>query len=693
MDTLLSFSKVVMFVSIQSPAMITVRYLLVLLIGVLSLLGSPKESFGQFGVPDIKQPEDYLTWTVTPAPKVVGLNSTSVVEFKALIEGDWKMYALDTSLPIAEDVLSRPYGITLDWLDLPTGITGLGSVGQSEPDSGFDTNFNLELKYFRKEVRIYAGVRVSDSTAAADYTLQAKFRFQICSDSLGLCLRPTTIPLSVELTVDPSCENCSATSADIGKTELENSASEQGLVSSTTDYDSFRSNGFWPFIFLAIGAGLASLLTPCVFPMIPLTVSYFTKQGHDRAKAIKMSLVYGASIVITFTGIGVIMALVVGAAGAQSIASNPWVNLMIATVLIGFALSLLGLFELRLPSSVLNWVGGKSQNEASWTGVIFMGLTLTLVSFSCTAPFVGGLLAAASGGTWAFPLFGMIAYSATSALPFVLLALFPRSLQAIPTSGSWMNSVKIVLGFIELAAAVKFLSNADLVWGLGLISRTMGIAFVLVLFFLTGLYLLGKLRFPHEEPVESIGVGRLFSAVFFFVLALYMMPGLLGAPLNALDAYLPPRRGTDVSMYSLFSATQKGIADPEEGWFVDDIEGAFAEASSQNKPVFVDFSGWTCTNCRQMEANVFPREEIALRFERDFVPLRLYTDDLELGDSFHQFQMKLTGTPALPTYAIVSPVDRKLLARESALMDVPEFAAFLDAGVRSYTSSQKSESL
>ena len=171
------------------------------------------------------------------------------------------------------------------------------------------------------------------------------------------------------------------------------------------------------------------------------------------------------------------------------------------------------------------------------------------------------------------------------------------------------------------------------------------------------------------------------------------MPGLLGATLNALDAYLPPRRGTDVSMYSLFIATQKGIADPEEGWFVDDIEGAFAEASSQNKPVFVDFSGWTCTNCRQMEANVFPREEIALRFERDFVPLRLYTDDLELGDSFHQFQMKLTGTPALPTYAIVSPVDRKLLARESALMDVPEFAAFLDAGVRSYTSSQKSESL
>jgi len=650
------------------------------------LFAIPERAHAQFGGPDIKGPEEYVSWQTYASPSVVGVGGTSIIEFRAAIEGDWKMYALDSSLPLAEDVLSRPYGVTIEWSDLPLGLSALPLEGQSNPSAGFDTNFDLDLKYFREKASFFTAVSTSDSTIEGSFSLTGNVRYQICSDGFGICLRPTTVPLDVVLEIDATCVGCTASDSEMDVFEEGGASQEAGLMSATTDYDSYRSNGFWPFIFLAIGAGLASLLTPCVFPMIPLTVSYFTKHGHDRATAVKMSLVYGASIVVTFTGIGVIMAVLVGAAGAQSIAANPWVNLLIAAVLIGFALSLLGLFELRLPSSVLNWAGKKGSTGKSWTGVIFMGLTLTLVSFSCTAPFVGGLLAAASGGTWAFPLFGMIAYSATFALPFVLLALFPRALQALPTSGSWMNSVKVVLGFIEIAAAVKFLSNADLVLGLGLISRTLGIAFVLVIFFLTGLYLLGKLRLPHHEPVEYIGIGRLFSAILFFVVALYMMPGLLGAPLNALDAYLPPRRGTDVSIYSLFSASDRSIADPEAGWFVDDIEGAFTEAQAQNKPLFVDFSGWTCTNCREMEANVFPREQIASRFERDYVTLRLYTDDIEQGDSFHQFQMKMTGTPALPTYAIIAPSDRTLLARTSALMEVEEFAAFLDSGLKAFQS-------
>jgi thiol:disulfide interchange protein len=663
------------------------RHLFFCFLGFILVSGFAQPAQAQFGGPDTKLPEEYVSWQATPVPSTIGPAGKMVARLQASIEGDWKMYALDSSLPISEDILSRPNGVTLEWSNLPAGFLSLDKTGQSPPESGFDTNFNLDLKYFHSDATFFAGVVAADSAVSGTHTLTANVRFQICSDSLGLCLRPTTMPVPVTFAFDETCIGCTATADGLALLESNSSVGDSGLVSSTTDYDSFRSNGFWPFIFLAIGAGLASLLTPCVFPMIPLTVSYFTKQGSDRAKAVKMSLVYGASIVVTFTGIGVIMALLVGAAGAQSIASNPWVNLMIAAVLIGFALSLLGVFELRLPSSLLNWAGAKGSSDSSWTGVIFMGLTLTLVSFSCTAPFVGGLLAAASGGTWAFPLFGMIAYSTTFALPFVLLSLFPRALQRLPSSGSWMNSVKVILGFIEIAAAVKFLSNADLVWGLGLISRPLGIAFVLVVFFLAGLYLLGKLRFPHDEPVESIGVGRLFAAIFFFVLSLYMMPGLFGTPLNALDAYLPPRRGTDVSLYSLIGSSGQNVVDLDEGWFIDDIEGAFAEAEAQNRPLFVDFSGWTCTNCRQMEANVFPKAEIVSRFTNNFVLLRLYTDDLKQGDTFHQFQMKLTGTPALPTYAIVAPTDRMLILRRSALMDQGEFAAFLDAGLNSFKSS------
>lgn len=632
-----------------------------------------------FGVPDIKLPEDYVSWQLTPRPSNIGPGGSTVVEFGATIAGDWKMYALDATLPSTQDVLSRPFGVTVDWDSLQTGFEALDGIGQSPPDAGFDQNFNLDLLYFHKKASFFAGVKAVEGAVEGTTELRAKVRYQICSDSLGTCLRPTTVVLSTLVNYDPTCIGCSATEEGLATLVPQAAGSKAGLTS-TSELESFRSKGFWAFILLAIGAGLASLLTPCVFPMIPLTVSYFTRQGQSRQKAVRMSLVYGASIVITFTGIGVIMAVLVGAAGAQSIASNPWVNVLIAAVLIGFALSLLGLFELRLPNTLLNWIGGKGQSDTSWSGVLFMGLTLTLVSFSCTAPFVGGLLAAASGGTWAFPLFGMLAYSATFALPFVLLSLFPRALQALPSSGSWMNAVKVVLGFVELAAAVKFLSNADLVWGLGLLSRTLGIAIVLVLFFLTGLYLLGKLRFAHEEEVETLGVGRLMAAMLFFVISLYMLPGLFGAPLPALDAYLPPQIGPNSSVSVVSGVSTEPTAD-EENWFIGDVEGAFLAAQEQQKPVFVDFSGWTCTNCRQMESTVFRKPEIMDRFADSFIPLRLYTDDLEKGDEFHQFQMQLTGTPALPTFAVVSAKDRSLIARSSALMSVEEFGAFLDSAL------------
>lgn len=635
------------------------------LILVLGAAFLPSAASGQFGL-QIQGPEAYVSWSVRPIPSGIGVQDTSVVKLTATIADDWKMYALDASLPSMSDVLARPNGVTVSIADTLAGLTWLGAVGQSPPSAGFDEIFEMDLKWFYGAASFYTAVASSDSVEGT-LSVPVTVRYQICNDAMGVCLRPETTVLTTALSVDPSCIDCSATDQDIALTQPALAEQENLDVSAA---------GLLPFLLLAIGAGLASLLTPCVFPMIPLTVSYFTKYGKTRKEAVRLALLYGSAIVITFTGIGIVMAVLVGSAGALVIASNPWVNAFIALVLVGFALSLLGFYEIRVPSSLLTWVNARGGEDKGWAGVIFMGLTLTLVSFSCTAPFVGGLLAAASTGTWTFPLFGMVAYSTTFALPFVLLALFPRSLDRLPKSGSWMNALKVVLGFVELAAAVKFLSNADLVWGLGMLPRTLGILLVLTCSLLSGLYLMGWLRVGYGS-LDRPGWARGIIAVLFLGFAVRMAPGLAGKPLGFLDAYLPPLQETDRELLALFGI-ERAEADLEEGWIVDDIEGAFAMALQRHVPVMVDFSGWTCTNCRDMEANVFPRPDVRSRLDSAFVPLRLYTDDLENGDAFHAFQMALTGTPALPTYAIVDPADSTVIAQQSAMMSVREFADFLD---------------
>jgi thiol:disulfide interchange protein DsbD len=641
-------------------------------------------AFGQ--AQEIGVPQDHVSWSSSVQPEIVRPGGRVHAFFDAEIGEAWKMYALDSSLPSTESVLSRPYGVAFDWTSLPDGVTYAGETVQSSPEEKYDDIFGMTLKYFHEGARFAAVFDVSPDAPEGSQTIEAGVRYQICNDDIGICLNRVTVPVSVTFAVDASCSGDACTADPAALAALtEGSGRETDvpgdfLLSAASDLATSRSGGFWAFLLLAVGAGLASLLTPCVFPMIPLTVSYFTKHADNRPQAFRLASVFGGSIVVTFTGVGVLAAIVVGAAGAQRIASNPWVNLFIAVVLVGFALALLGLYELRLPTGLLNYFNRQGNEKSGIVGVLFMGLTLTLVSFSCTAPFVGGLLAAASGGTWAYPLLGMVAYSATFALPFVLLAMFPNALNALPRSGSWMNVLKVVLGFVELAAAIKFFSNADLLWGWGLISRPLGIAFVVVVFTLAGFYLLGRLRLAHEPPIESIGVGRMLGAVLFFVAALYMLPGLLGAPLNRLDAYLPPRQGTDVSILSLFPSAGAGAsASNDEGWIVDDVDEAFVEGIRLKQPVFIDFSGYTCTNCREMEANVFPRPAVASRLE-DFVRLRLYTDGLERGDDLSRFQLQLTGTVALPTYAVVDPASRKVLAKWSGMMDVEAFTQFLATG-------------
>ena len=642
---------------------------------------------------EIGRAVDYVHWKTDAGAVAPG--GIAHIRLDATIADGWKMYALNSPPP------SR--GAKIEFDDVPEGFALKGSLLQSKPREHFDPNFKIQVLFFKETAQFAAAFKVSPTAPKSTQIVNGTVDFQICNDDLGVCLPPTTVPFSARISVDPVCAaedapaKCGTAIASLNAPTGEAQISGQqgttlsaggasidvGAFVDSTEMD-WSSRGFWGFLLLAFGAGLAALLTPCVFPMVPLTVSFFTHHSENRREAFRMASVYGLSIVVTFSGLGVLLAVVEGAAGAQSIASNPWVNLFIGAVLIIFALSLLGLFELRLPIGVLNFFNRQGSERSGYLGVIFMGLTLTLVSFSCTAPFVGGLLAVASGGMWLFPLIGMIVFSTAFALPFILLALFPKALNALPASGSWMTAIKVVLGFVELAASIKFLSNADLVWQWGLISRTLAIAFVSVIFLLTGVYLLGKLPLHHEPAPERVGVGRLLTAIAFIGLSLFMLPGLLGAPLNALDAYLPPRKGNDVSLLASFTSGRT-VAQEEAAWHTDNREAAFSKAVSAGKPVLVDFSGWTCTNCREMETNVFPNPGVAQRFDTDFVLLRLYTDDLQHGQAFQAYQLDLTGTSALPTYAIVDPKRNRLISKTSGISNVEKFIAFLDRGKSKFT--------
>jgi thiol:disulfide interchange protein DsbD len=434
-----------------------------------------------------------------------------------------------------------------------------------------------------------------------------------------------------------------------------------------------------------LAAGFAALLTPCVFPMIPLTVSFFSKQKEGKGTAaIGHAFGFGLAIVITFTILGALLAVFIGASGANKFAANPWVNLFIALVLVVFAISLLGAFELRLPHQLTNWLNRKSNESSGLIGILFMALTISAVSFSCTAPFVGGVLAATAGGEWFYPIIGMAGFSAAFASPFVLFALFPRWLESLPQSGSWMNIVKVLLGFIELAAAIKFLSNADLVWEWGLISRPFAIATWIAIFLMAGLYLLGTYSINHDTKPKQIGTGRLMLAMPFILFSFYLIPGLMGASLGIWDSWLPPKQATDVSVVR--SLAQQGIGSTNSGegenW-TSNYDEAREAAQKKNKPLFIDFTGYTCTNCRAMETNVFPLEEIQKRFAK-MQQVRLYTDDGSDGPANQKFQFELTGTVALPTYVIIDPENEKIMDQLVGYANKDRFRQFLDTGIQRF---------
>ena len=481
-----------------------------------------------------------------------------------------------------------------------------------------------------------------------------------------------------------------------------------------------KAGGLWAFALLAFTFGLAALLTPCVFPMVPMTVSLFTSGNDSRQRGIFKALVYGASIIGIYVLMGVLVSVLLGEDGPNLIATHWLPNLIFFVVFVVFGLSFLGLFEITLPHQIVNSVDAQA-DRGGWAGIFFMALTLVVVSFSCTAPIVGSILSMAARGERIQPIVGMLGFSLAFALPFTLFAIFPSWLKSLPRSGGWLNTVKVVLGFIELMLALKFLSTADLAYHWHLLNRDVYLVLWIVLSALLGFYLLGKYRLSHDSPIDHLSVGRLLMAVLAFAFTVYLVPGLFGAPLPLLAGYLPPQSKRDFSVAAATAETSapavaasNGAAAREAPRFGDflelphnlngyfDLEQAKRVARQEHKPIFIDFTGHACVNCRKMEATVWSDPQVLNQLRNDYVIVALYVDDKtelpqkEWYTSSHDKQLKTTlgkqnadlqitryGVNAQPFYILLDPNDatnKPLTVPIAYEPDVAQFSAFLRAG-------------
>lgn len=624
---------------------------------------------------------DPVSYSVTQAPGKVAAGEVFDITIEAEIDGKWHLYS------IANDPDAGPYPTKFSSASDKMAIAG--DPTESEPIIEMDPNFNVELGWHTGGATFSIPIAFRKNiSGSAEINLDVLY--QVCDDEK--CLPPKTKSITHSVNVSgvadtpyQGFEELESTNSSTSEGTAAVSEGDDTAENGSVTTSSVGGEGMFSFLWIALTAGFAALLTPCVFPMIPLTVSFFAKEKEgEGSKAVGQALGFGAAIVITFTILGALLAVFIGASGANQFAANPWVNLFIALVLVVFAVSLLGAFELRLPHQLTNWLNQKSNESTGAVGILFMALTISAVSFSCTAPFVGGVLAATTGGEWFYPIIGMAGFSAAFASPFVLFALFPRWLESLPESGSWMNIVKVLLGFIELAAAIKFLSNADLVWEWGIISRPFAIATWIAIFLLAGLYVLGTYSISSESESRAIGTGRLMLAMPFLLFSFYLIPGLMGSSLGIWDAWLPPKQATDVSVVRSFAQQgTSGSKTADSEMWSSNFEEAKKKAIQQNEPVFIDFTGYTCTNCRAMETNVFPLEPIKKRFAK-MKQVRLYTDDGTEGPANQRFQFKLTGTVALPTYVILNPENEKILEQLVGYADKKEFQQFLDAGLQRF---------
>lgn len=643
------------------------------------------------------------------------------LQFIASIEPTWHLYS--------QDVPENGPNPTTFNIEEGEKFELVGGVQEPTPTEEYDEAFEMVVKYFAREKVVFRQeVKVLTDEP---FTISGFLEYMCCDDSR--CLPPTAVDF--ELPINGGTAASSQTEESSGDTPLfetkEIQPGDQDNTEALSDNKKHESRTLWGFFIFAFIAGLAAILTPCVFPMIPMTVTFFMHDKESKAKGKLQAIVYGLSIIVIYTVVGTIVAVAFGASFANWLSTHWLPNVLFFLVFMFFAASFLGMFEITLP----NWLINKSDKQADKggiTGPFFMAFTLVLVSFSCTGPLVGAILVESAGGAFLKPIIGMIGFSVAFALPFTLFAFFPKWLSNMPKSGGWLNNVKVILGLIELALGFKFLSIADQTYHWGLLDREIYLAIWIVIFTILGFYLLGKIKFANDSDVKHVSVPRLAMAIITFTFVIYLVPGMFGAPLKALSGYLPPQQTHDfdinaivrdnlkVANYSQANGAEDRAVKCEDPKYADflhlphglngyfDYEQGMECARKLNKPVFIDFTGHGCVNCREMEASVWSDARVIKRLREDFVIIALYVDDKSkldesewvkssydgkvkktLGKKYADFQIRKFGVNAQPYYVLLDNEGEMLVQPRAYDLDVEEFVDFLDRGVDEFEEREK----
>lgn len=669
--------------------------------------------------------------------KMLGGDQAEIV-FSAKIDPGWHVYS--TNLGDAGPIEASFHGTKMDGVELVGKLTPRG-----KEISHFDNMFGCNLRYFENSAQFVQKVKFTKP----DYDINCYLEWGACNDEM--CMPPgeavfkqkgkspvqaanadaakdepakddaakaeTSEVPETPTEATPVSEASASDSASTDSATIEE-ATPKSTISALTSETPSDSEGEVPtslwMIFLAgIAGGFVALLTPCVWPIIPMTVSFFLKRNKDHKSAVREALIYGASIVVIYVLLGLVVTLLFGASALNALSTNAWFNIFFCLLLVVFAASFFGAFEITMPSSWSNAIDKKSNNSTGLISIFFMAFTLALVSFSCTGPIIGFLLVAVgTQGEFLAPLIGMFGFALALAVPFTLFAMFPSLLKSAPKSGGWMNTVKVVLGFIELAFALKFLSVADLAYGWHILDREVFISLWIVIFGLLGIYLLGWLKFPHDDAMEYTELGeqvptfgrtnvpQFFLGMASLAFAIYMIPGLWGAPLKAISAFAPPMNTQDFVMSA-------GGGEGENKNVVEakykDYDEAMAVAKKEGKPLMIDFTGFGCVNCRKMEASVWTNPEVAKMLNEDYVLVSLFVDDktpLEkeetvtengqertlrtVGDKWSYLQRSKYKANTQPFYVLTDNDGNQLGDTRSYNEDIPAYIDFLKKGLEAY---------
>ena len=644
------------------------------------------------------------------------------IEFSAKIDNGWHVYS--TGLGNDGPISATFNASKMDGVKTVGGLTHKGNE-----ISQFDNMFGMKLRYFEGSVTFIQKIKFTKP----QYSINCYLEYGACNDET--CMPPTSVdfiksgnaPAVAKDAADDkaanAADNAAANIADNAATTSEEGATaEEGatvsgdsvaasmnvaapdsataatlwqpVISDLKAYEAAPTDSSLLYIFFAgLIGGFLALLTPCVWPIIPMTVSFFLKRNKERSKAIREAVTYGISIVVIYVVLGLVVTLLFGASALNALSTNAVFNIFFCLLLVVFAASFFGAFEITLPSSWSNKIDAKSENTSGMLSIFLMAFTLTLVSFSCTGPIIGFLLVAVSTqGSILAPTIGMLGFAIALAIPFTLFAMFPSLLKSAPKSGGWMNVVKVVLGFIELAFALKFLSVADLAYGWHILDRETFLALWIVIFGLLGVYLLGWLKFPHDDEGNRTNVPQFFLAMISLAFAIYMIPGLWGAPLKAISAFAPPMNTQDFNLYK---------ASVEAKYH--DYEAGMAAAKAEGKPVMIDFTGFGCVNCRKMEAAVWTDPKVANMLNEKYVLISLYVDDKTplaepmtvtengqqrtlrtVGDKWSYLQRVKFGANTQPFYVLIDNEGKPLAGSRSYDEDINAYIDYLQTGIDNY---------